>query len=257
MKSIDDTLLSAYGVTLKGYPPRGGGETSIIVPLARAAGGVRIGGSEGSRELRADGHMVAATPAELQSNIAALTALLQGDRAYQIGRFPDREWVGRFQARDDAIKEVGPPDIATAALLNLEVALPMPHAIARAETISPVVGGTAPLVLGDAPTPLRVDVRNVGNTAITQIVVTVATLTGAVLRSLSWVSASGVLPGKVWSVSDESHAITNDGVSAMGGLAAGYEYPWAVASEGAGYVFVTTSAGSTAAAVVRYFRRWR
>lgn len=244
--TVNGVDLRAFGCIIERKTfPRLIAERSVLVDIPGAAGGLRVGGTVDAATVTADGYIVAASAAALQASATQLARATVGDVAVGDTDTPDREWHGRLQA-GSAIS----PEVPEAAAVRLSWLCPDPAAVAVAETVLP--GADVTLALGDAPTPIRVDVRNVGATNITATKVQV--FAGAtLLRSFDWSGA--VLPGKVWTLDDESYDVRNDGALALTYTTASV-FPYADPLEGASRVLVTVT-GGTAAVCIRYRNRFR
>lgn len=249
---INGVDLAAYGFTYQRRRlPGFAGERTATAPLPGAYGSTRTGGSPGPATLSVEWTVVATdrTHATLVANLRAIEALLRDGVAIRFADRADCEWHGYLQTSQWP-DEIGPAEVADGAQGSFEFQCPDPLAAAQTETVLP--GSDVTLSNGTAPAPLRIDVQNVGATAMTQIVVTV--MAGArVLSTLTW--NGSLAAGAVWSVDDESWNVTVAGVWAGDGLTADSVYPVADPAQGATRV-VISSTGGTASAVLRYFRRW-
>lgn len=256
------SLLATCGLIVaqgKRSTPEAAGRDVQVASAAGAYGGYALLQGTGGGELGIDGTVVGApniasgdqtgaSNAQLLANLAALRQLTQGDQAVGLGNMPDREWHGHLKSMTASYN--GADEVAVSAAVSLRWAIPDPLAIAVAETVLP--GTDVALALGNAPTPLRVELYNSGGTPITQVVV--AVLRGGVaLQSFTWTGS--IAAAASWVLDDEGATVTNAGANAIDGVAASSVFPIADPLDAANRVTVALT-GGTAAVCVRYHKRW-
>lgn len=249
---INGTHLSTVGF----FPARGrdiprlGGERTTTAALpGRAA--IRTGAAIQPQSLIINGFLRGATHAQLLERVDALATLLQGEVRIQPDDYLAREWVGRLQ-QASGIEEIGADEITTEAEVRLDFLLADPAATDIAETVA----GPGALVLGSAPSPLRVTITNGGTNTLTAAIVRVRAggAAGAILRELHW---TGELPINQALVIDASRfRVTAAGDNALGGITEASRFPIADPADGADHVTVSLTGGTGAATEVRYRRRW-
>lgn len=172
--------------------PRLGGERSIIQQIPGRIGGVRMGGELHDDTLTVEGYISAPSHSMLLDRIERLSALLRGRCVIQFTDYLDvegleitghsydgpdmlfhlasgREWVGYLQQGPSRTTPIGPAWVTRYENVTLQWVLPDPTARARTETVQ----RPGALLLGTAPSPLRIEVANGETAKITKIVVEV------------------------------------------------------------------------------------
>lgn len=232
--------------------PRFGGEQTQHANIPGGIGGVRLGGDVHAGTMIIPGQLRADTPAALRASADSLAALLRGELVIRLSDFADREWVGWLQ-QASGLTEIGPDYASTAADVRLEFRLPDPTARAQAETTIPDSGA---LVLGTAPSPLRVTITNDATAAITQVIVRVRAggAGGTILTELQWDGNLAV--SNVLVIDAGTFSVTNDGANGIDGLTAASEFPIADPAEGADYVELAITGGPTQSREIAYRPRW-
>lgn len=147
--------------------PRLGGERTTVQQIPGRYGGVRMGGAVHDDTLSVEGTISAPDHAMLLQRIDQLSRVLQGRSVIRLSDMPDREWVGYLQQGPSRASAIGPAWITRAEGVVLQWAIPDPTGRGQTE-ISQVPGA---LLLGTAPSPLRVEVQNGGTAPITRITV--------------------------------------------------------------------------------------
>jgi hypothetical protein len=224
--------------------PRTGGEQTTVVAIP---GGVpvRTGGTTQPGRLTVAGIMSVESTGDrdadhqtLLEQVDAVAAAVRGQCVIRFSDVLDREWIGWLQP-GSGVALLDPKWISRGGTVSLDFVLPDPRARAQTET---VLAGSGALVLGTAPSSLRVEVATAGAATVR---VRAGGAGGTILRELVWAGAAGALV-----IDAETGNVSLDGANAIGGVAAGYAFPIADPGEGADYVEVP--AGATA----RYRRRW-
>lgn len=251
MISVNGTDLATLGFVARSRDlPYPGGEASTVVTIPGAVGGVRLGGEVEPGALVVPGTLTGATHAELLTRRDALAAALRGECVIRLDDYADREWVGWLQ-RHSIPAPLGPAWRGRALDLTLEWMLPDPTARARTETN---VTGLAPaLVLGTAPSPLRIQLTN-GNTAVITRIVVAVRAGAATLRTLDWSGSLAKLG--VWVCDTELHQVTAAGANALDGLTPASEFPVADPAEGATALAITVTGGGGHTVQTTYRKRW-
>lgn len=250
MITVNGTDLSTVGFlprerTLPGL----GGERTAVLDIP---GGIPVrGGSlQQSDRLIVRGDLSGSDHSAALNRRDLLAAALRGECVIRFSDIVDREWVGRLQGssrvdlHDPAWLQKGGP-------ASLEFLLPDPRGRAQVET---VVAGLAPgLVLGTAPSSLRINVTNGAAAPITRVVIQV--LAGAVtLREMQWDGSLAL--SKVLIVAAEAFTVSNDGANAIDGLTAASEFPIADPAEAADNLLIAITGGGGHSASTSYLKRW-
>jgi hypothetical protein len=216
-------------------PMSGRSQTVVSVPGGTP---VRTGEQLQPATLRVDGMITAASHSALLTARDQLIAALTGERTIRFSDFADREWVGRLDSASD-LSILDPQWVALAANLSLTWSVPDPRARAIDETTRT---GSGALVLGTAPSEIRVSVNDVSGATIR---VRAGGSSGTILRELVWSGNEGALV-----VDADGERVTLDGDNAIDGITAASRFPVADPAEGADYIQVP------AGATVTYRARW-
>lgn len=256
MITVNGTDLATLGFVAADRPelPVLGGERTALVTVPGFAGGRRVGSTIEPAMLTVRGTVRGATHAAMLANLDALAALLRTKPStIRFDDYTDREWVGYLQQSASKIVVPGKAWITTAQGIVLQWALPEPTARAQAVTTSTAANPT--LVLGTAPSPVRLVLTNgAGAPNITQVVVQVRNAANAVLRTLTW---QGVLSAsQVLVVDAETFTVTANGANAINGLTQASDFPIADPAEGADDLITTVTGGATITRSWTYRRRW-
>lgn len=254
MIAVNGVDLSTLGVVARRRRlPRLGGEQTAVVPIPGTTGGVRAGALVQPDTLVVDGALRGDGHAELLTNLDALAALLQGEQVLRLADIVDREWHGYLQQGPGSADPYDPQWVARGAALHLEWGLPDPGAIAQAPTGAAGTGAALDVTLdvGTAPSPVCVQVTNAGIAPITRVLIT--TYRGNTpVDVLQW--DGSVSTGKIWTLSDQSWDVTNDGAGALAGLTAASVYP--ELGPRANRVVVAITGGPANRVEISHYRRW-
>lgn len=169
MITVNGVDLRTLGFVASGRPrlPRLGGEQTIVQRIPGRLGGVRVGGEVQDDTLAIDGWVSAPNHATLLERLDLLTRAVQGRCVIRLSDYPDREWVGYLQQGPSRAAAIGPAWATRTERATLQWVVPNPTGRAQAETVQ----APGALLLGTAPSPLRIDVQNGGAAPITRVVV--------------------------------------------------------------------------------------
>lgn len=251
MISVDGVRLEGLGfVAQRRTFPTGTVQRGNALAVPGTVGGVLLGAGSQPGRLVVEGYVSAEAHEGVRPMIDALTRAVQGARVVRFDDIPDREWHGVIEGTLPG-SEIAPQWAGRAAELTLDWTLPDPTAVARQPTL--LRGTDLALVLGSAPSTIRVDVTNgAGATAVTQIVVAVLA-GGLALHTLTW---NGSLPaGSAWRVSDQGYRVTTQEANAIDGLTPESVFPYAAPAEGADRITVAVT-GGVPDVRVRFRPRW-
>lgn len=254
MLVVNGTALSDHGFTgtIREVPRLGGERTALVTPPGSLSA-TRLGATYESGRMSVDGWVKGTSHADLLAKLDAIAALLNNPAGVILGLtdITDREWVGRLQPGGRA-GELGPQQASKHARLSLEFALLGP-ARAPADTVMAASGA---LVLGTAPSPLRIEVTNAPNAPITRVIVRIRDggAGGLVTQELQWDGSVDV--SEVLVIDAETFSVTNDGANAIGGLTAASDFPTPDPLSGDDYAEVAITGGAGSTFEVTYRRRW-
>lgn len=238
MITVNGTDLATLGVIARARAPLPLGIRSQHTVTIPGGYPVRTGEEIAAGKLTLDGSLLAADHDTVLTQVDALALLLRGECVIRLSDYPDREWVGYLEdASTLALHD--PAWVQHSGALSLEWALPDPRARAQVET---VLAGSGALVLGSAPSEIRVEVSGL---AAATVRVHAGGSAGTILTELVWAGAAGALV-----IDTETATISVDGANAIDGMTAASVFPVADPAEGADYIEVP------AGATVRYRRRW-